>query len=132
MILLCLSLFQLSHDASTPVVSMGIFNSSTINLVTYVEFSKALSSSTLTRLHGCCSFFNLVRMNQMMRTGDRFDAVGNTRSNIVFSQTIVSMEVNTWMEVTLYKSKYRSIISPGLNSPVSTVVPLGKFPFFSV
>ena len=76
-LMLCISFFPLSHDASPPVVSMEIFNSSTIKFVTYVEFSKAPYSSTLTRLHGCFSFFSFVRMKRMMRTGARFDAVGN-------------------------------------------------------
>ena len=84
MLLVCISLFPLSQDASSPVVSMDIFNSSTIKLVTSVEFSKALSSSTLIFLHGCCQFFNVDRMKRMIRTGDCLDALGNTHSIIVF------------------------------------------------
>ena len=36
----------------------------------------------------------------MVRTGDFLDAVGNTNSTLVFSQTTVRMEVNPQMEVT--------------------------------
>ena len=40
MILLCISFLTLIHDASPPVLSMDIFNSSTSKLVTSVEFFK--------------------------------------------------------------------------------------------
>ena len=53
-IMLCISLFLLIQNEYPPVVSMDIFNSSTIKLVTFVEFSKAPSSSTLIFSHGCC------------------------------------------------------------------------------
>ena len=50
MLLLCLLFFPLSQDASPPVFSMDIFNSSTSKFVTSVEFSKASSQSNITRL----------------------------------------------------------------------------------
>ena len=42
-LILCPSLFSLRHDASPPVDSRDIFNSSTSRLVTSVEFSGAPS-----------------------------------------------------------------------------------------
>ena len=90
----CLSLLPLSHDASPPVLSMENFNSQTSKLVKYVEFSKAPCSSNFTPLTGCFSLLNVVRMKWMMQKGDRFDAVGNNQSIIVFVHKIVSMEVN--------------------------------------
>ena len=63
---------------------MDISNSSIIKFVISVEFSKALSSSTLIFLHGCCQLFNVDRMKRMIRTGDCLDALGNTHSIIVF------------------------------------------------
>ena len=48
------SLFTLIHDASLPVVSMVILNSSTRRLVESVEFDKVSYSSALTCFHGCC------------------------------------------------------------------------------
>ena len=99
--MLCISLFSLIPDALSPVVSMDIVNSSISKFVTYVEFSKALYSSTLTRFHGCFLFVSVVRMKWMMRTGNLLDAVGNTHSILVFLQNTVSMEVKSRMEVTL-------------------------------
>ena len=82
---------------------MHILNYSTSKLVKYDDFAKAPYISTIIRLHGCCLFFSVVRMRQMMWTGDSLDAVGNNHIIIVFAQTTVSMEVNPRMEVTLYK-----------------------------
>ena len=53
-LILCCSLFPLSHYASLAVFSMDILNSSTNRLVKSVKFANAPSSSTLTRFHGCC------------------------------------------------------------------------------
>ena len=103
--MLCLSLFPFSQDTSPPVVFMNILNYSTSKLVTSVDFDNAPSSSTLIHLHGCCSFFNVVRMKLMMHTWACLDAVGNTHSIIFFLHTIVSMEVNRQMEITWYKAK---------------------------
>ena len=99
MLLLCISLFLLIYDASPLVFSMDILKSSTIKFVTSVEFYNALSSSTLMRLHGCCSFIIFVRMKRMMQTSDLLDAFGKTHSILVFVQTTVSMEVKPHMEV---------------------------------
>ena len=101
MLLLWHSLLQLSQDASPPVVSMDILNSSTSKFVTSVEFSNALYSSTLTSLHGCCSFRSVVRMKRLMRTGALLDLVQNTYSILVFANTTVSTEVKPRMEVML-------------------------------
>ena len=98
---LCPSLFPLSQDASPPVVSMNIFNSSTNKFVTSVDFSNAISSSNLTSFHGCCSFISVIRTKQMMRTGALLDAVGNTHIILEFYQTNLSMDVKPRMEVTL-------------------------------
>ena len=100
-IMLSLSLFPLIHDASPPVVSMDILKSSTIRLVVSVDFSKAKYSSTLTRFHICCSLFNVVRMNEIIRTGASLDSVGNNHSILVFAKTTGSIEVNPRIEVTL-------------------------------
>ena len=100
MILLCISFFPLSHDLSPLLVSMDVFNSSASELVKYVEFAKAQYSSTLTCLHGCCSLFNVVRIYQMMGTGDCLDVVGNTHIILFFSHKIGSTEVNQCTEVT--------------------------------
>ena len=62
---------------------------------------KAKYSSTLTGLNGCCLFFNVVRTKQIVRTGVRLYAVGNTYIILLFSHTTVSMEVNPRMEVIL-------------------------------
>ena len=78
MIMLCRSLFPFCHDASPPEFSTEMLNSSTSRLVTFIDFTKAQSSSTLTSLYWCCSLFNVVKMEQMIRTGDHLDAVGNT------------------------------------------------------
>ena len=80
---------------------MDILNLSTSKLVTSIEFSKSPSSSNIIRFHGWCSFFNVVRMKRTMQKGYNLDAVGNTRSIIVFSHKTVSMEVNPWREVIL-------------------------------
>ena len=101
MILLFLSFFLLIQDASPPVFSMDIFNYSIVNFVKSVEFSKAPSSSTLIHFHGCCSFFSVVRMKHIMRTGSILDSVGDTHRILFFAQMAVSMEVNPRMEVTL-------------------------------
>ena len=130
MLLFCISLFPLIRDASPPVVSMDILNSSTSKFVTSVEFAKAPSLSTLTRLHGCCSFFGVFRMKSMMLTGDFLDAVGNTHSILVFAQTTVSMEVNPRMGFTFLKENYMWISSPGWRIMVSTDVPLLRVVIF--
>ena len=101
MILLCTSLFPLSHDTSPPVVYMDMLKSSTSRLETSVDFSKALSSSTLTYFHGCCSVFNVLSMKLRMHTGDCLDAVVNTHIIVAFAPTAVIMEVNPRVEVTL-------------------------------
>ena len=103
-LLLCLSFFSLSRDASPPVASMDILNLSTGKFVTSVEFDNVPSSSTLTRLYGCFSFISVVIIKRMMRTGALLGAVWNTDSILVFEQTTVIMEVKPWMEVTLWKS----------------------------
>ena len=101
MIILCVSLFPLSRDASPPVDSMDVLNLPTSKLVKSIEFSKASSSSALTRFHGCCLFLNIVSMKHMMWTGDFLDAVCNTHIILLFSKTKVRMEVGPRMEVTL-------------------------------
>ena len=101
MLLLCPSLFPLILDALPPVVSVDILNLSTSKFVTYVEFSNALSSSTLTRFHGYCLFISVVSMKRMMRIYAILDAVVNTHSIIVFVHMTVSMEVIPLMEVML-------------------------------
>ena len=73
---------------------MDDLNSSTSKFVTSFEFAKAPSSSTLTYLRGCYSFFSVVKMIRMIRKGYRLDAVGNKHGILVFAQTTVSMEVN--------------------------------------
>ena len=90
----------LSHDASPPGVSIDIIKSSTRMLVTSIYFYKAPSSSTLTRLHGCCSFFNVVRTKRIIGTGYLLDTVVNIQSLIVFVHTTVIMVVNPQTEVT--------------------------------
>ena len=112
-LLLYLSLFPLGQDASPPVFSMDILISSTSKLVKSVEFFKAPYSSTLTRFHGCCSLFNIVIMKWMMWKGAHLDAVGNTHSILIFSQTTVIMEVNSHMGVTFLKVKFH--VNTGLN-----------------
>ena len=101
MLPLCLSLFPLIHGTSSPVVSMEMFKFSTRRLVIYVDFSKAPYFSTLTCLHGFCSFFNVVGMKWIIQTGDSLDSVGNIHTIIVSTQTIVIMELNPRMEFTL-------------------------------
>ena len=91
MLLLCLSLFTSIQDASPPVVSMDILNSSVSKFVTSIDFSKAQYSSTLIRLRGCCSFFSVVRMKRMIRTGYLLDAVGNNHRIIFFAHMTVIM-----------------------------------------
>ena len=76
MLLLCHQLFIFSHEESAIVVSMAMMNSSTRRLVTYVDFSKATSLSTLKRMNGCCSLFNVVRTKRITWTGDILDPVG--------------------------------------------------------
>ena len=66
-----------------------------------VDFSKALYSSTITRLNGCCSLFSIVRMKLMMQTGALLNAVGNNHIIIVFAQTTVRMEVKSQTKVML-------------------------------
>ena len=80
---------------------MDILNSLISKFLTSVEFSKVPSSSTLICFHRCYSFFSVVRMKRMMRTGALLDAVGNTHSILVFAQTTVRMEVKPKIEVTL-------------------------------
>ena len=80
---------------------MATLNSSKRRLVTSVEFSKALYSSTHTFLHGCFSLFNVVRTIQIILTGALLDEISNNHSIVVFSHTTLSMKVNPWTEVTL-------------------------------
>ena len=80
---------------------MNMLNSSSINLVTSVDFSKAPSLSNLTSFHESCSLLNVVRMNQIMHTGDMLDSVGNNHSIIIFYHTKLIMEVNPHMVFTL-------------------------------
>ena len=101
MLMLFIMCFLLSHDASPPVVSMDILNSSTSKLVISVKFSEAPSLSTLTRLCGCFSFFDVVRMKWIMHTDARLGAVGNTHIILVFAHTTVIIEVNSQMGVAL-------------------------------
>ena len=101
MLILCLLFLPLSQDASPPVVSMDILNSSTSKFVTYVEFFNAIYSSNIIRLHGCFLFSSVVRIYWMVRTGALVDAVGNTHSILVFAQTNVSMQLKPRMEMTL-------------------------------
>ena len=68
--------------------------------MTSVDFSNALSSSTLTHLYGCFLFISVVGMKRIMRTGALLGAVGNTHIILVFGQTTMSMEVKSSMEVT--------------------------------
>ena len=84
---------------------MDIWNESKGKLVTSVEFANAPYSSNLIHLHGCCSFFNVVRVKRMMRTWDFLDSVDNNHIIIVFVEMTVSMELNPRMKVTLYKAK---------------------------
>ena len=99
--MLYLSLSLLGQDASPPVVSMDVLNSSTSKFVTSVEFDHVLSSSTLTILNCCCSFISVFIMKRIILTGALLDAVGNTHSIIVFVHMTVSMEVIPLMEVML-------------------------------
>ena len=120
MLLLCLSLFPLIQDASPPVVSMDILNSSTSKLVTSIDSANALSLSTLIRLDECCPLLSVVRTKRMMRTGAILDAVGNTHIIIVFAQATVRMEANTRTEVTfvegkLYVNKFSWLKINGVN-----------------
>ena len=94
MLLFCLLLFPLIHDASPPLFFMEMLKSSKRSLVTSVEFSKAPYSPTLKCLFICCSYFNVFWMKKMMQTGACLDAVGNTQRILVFSHTTVSMQVN--------------------------------------
>ena len=41
----------------------------------------------------------------MVRTGDMFDAVGNTQKILIFAHTTLSIEVNPQMEVTFVEGK---------------------------
>ena len=66
--------------------------------VKYVEFSKSLSSSTITRLYGCFILINVVSTKQSMRTGALLDPVWNTYIIIIFTPTTVSTEVKLWTE----------------------------------
>ena len=102
------SFFTLINEAYPPVVSMTMMNFSS----THIEFSKVLSSSALTRIHGWFSFFNIARINQTVMTGVNLDSVGKIQIIIVFSHTIVSMQLKPWVEVTLYQSKSMHISYP--------------------
>ena len=101
MIMLFFPFFTLIQYTSPSVVSMYMLNYSTSKLVKSVEITRAPSTSTLICLHECCSFSSAVRMKRMMHIGDCSDAVGNTHIILVFANTIVSMEMNSQMEVTL-------------------------------
>ena len=74
MLLLWLSSFPLRHDVSPPVVSMVMSKSSIIRLVKFIEFPKVPYSSTLKCVHGCLTFFNVIRMKRMMWIGEHLDA----------------------------------------------------------
>ena len=132
MILLCISLFSLSHDASQPVVSMEMVKSSTIRLVTSVKFSKYPYSSTLTRLHGCCSFFNFVSMKQLVCTGDCLDEVWNTHIIISFC-TYNSKSVGESKNVcSIVEGKVHANNFTWLKVSLSNVVTLGNVVIFVV
>ena len=87
--------FLLSHDTPWSIASMAMLKSWTIRLVTYVEFDREPYSSTITCFYGCCSFFNVVRTNQMICIEVNFDAVAKDKIIIVFSQNTVKMEVKS-------------------------------------
>ena len=70
-LMLCISFLLLIHDMSPPVVSMVGLSSSTRILVTSVEFSKAPSRSTLTRLYGF--FYSLILWRQIKWCGQGVD-----------------------------------------------------------
>ena len=53
MLLFCISFFPIIHESSPSVVSMFILKSSTIGLVTSVQFSKAPSLLNFTNMHKC-------------------------------------------------------------------------------
>ena len=76
-ILLWSLFFPLSHDASPPVVSRAILNLSTRRSVTSDGFSRVSSSSTIIRLHVCCSLFNIVRMMPIIPNGHILEAMDN-------------------------------------------------------
>ena len=101
MLLLSISLFKLIHEVYPPVASMEMLNSSTIRLVTSVEFSKVPSSSTLTGLHGWFLFFGFSSMNEIILTGFCLDTLVNIQIVILFAHTTVKMVVKPQMEVTL-------------------------------
>ena len=126
MLLLCFTFFLLIYRESTKVISMNILNSSSIRLVTSVEFSKEPSSSTLTCMHGCFSFFNVVRENLIILTGGHIYSVGNIQIIIFFSHTTVITKLKPRMKVILYKSKPMWRSSPGRILLVSIDVPSGK------
>ena len=101
MLLMCGYLFLLIHEAYSPVVSVVIINYSTRMLATSTDFSQY---AILVNSHVYTCFFsllNVVRMNQIIMTGDRLDAVWNIRSVLIFTHTIVGMEVNPWILFTL-------------------------------
>ena len=130
MIMLCLSLFTLINQESPQVVSMDILNFSTRILVTSVDLYKASYSSTLTCLHGWFSFFNFVRINWIILTGDHLYAAGNIHRIILFAHTKEITEAKPWMEVILYKEKSIWRSSSCRRLVLSTVVTLGKVPIF--
>ena len=72
MLMLCCLFFTLIHEASSLLFTTAIMNSSTWRLVTSVQFSKAPSLLTLTSMHRCFSFFNVVRMKHIIFTGYLF------------------------------------------------------------
>ena len=74
----------------------GYSNFLTRRLVTSVEFSKAPSSLTITRLYVWVSFFNNFSMKQIILTGGCLDEVRNIQSILVFAYTIVIMELKPW------------------------------------
>ena len=114
MLLLCFLFFKFTHKAYLNFFPMVILYFSTRRLVTSADFPKAPSSSTITRLHGWFSLFNIFGMNQMIVNGDCLDTFGNIQIIIVFEHNTVIIEVKPLTEVTLYKENYMRRISPGL------------------
>ena len=79
---------------------MDILKSLTSKFVTSVDFANTISSIIIIRLHVCCSFIGVFRMNIMMQTGALLDEFRKTHRIIFFAQKTVNMEVKPRMEVT--------------------------------
>ena len=91
--MLFISFFLLTHDSSPPVFFMAMLNTSRRRLVTYVEFSKAPSLTTITCLHSFFSYFDVVSMKWIVTTWGLLDEVGNPHRIIYFEHTTVWIEV---------------------------------------